>query len=158
MRFSVICAEDVPFFNRATPEADGGSEGGSEGGFEDGSEGGYLGDYFMRSFRTVCETWPRGEIPAAFKGPVRSDIPVLIISGEADPVTPPHNGELAAETLPNSLHLVVPGQGHVNIFRGCLPNLATDFVENGSTLGLETACVEALHPLPFFLTFNGPNP
>jgi hypothetical protein len=36
--------------------------------------------------------------------------------------------------------------------------VAADFVERGSLAGLETACVEAIQPMPFFLTFAGPAP
>jgi pimeloyl-ACP methyl ester carboxylesterase len=145
MRFSVLCAEDVPFFEGAGSEPP-------------AQEAGYLDDYFMRSFRQICETWPQGEIPAGFKEPVRSDIPVLILSGEVDPVTPPANGEMVAQTLPNSIHLVIPGHGHINIFRGCIPNIATSFIESGSSQELDTACINTLQPMPFFLTFSGPNP
>jgi pimeloyl-ACP methyl ester carboxylesterase len=147
MRLSVLCAEDVPFYDPA-----------SQAGEAQALRDGYLGDYFTDVFRTICETWPRGAIPDTFKEPVRSEVPVLILSGEIDPVTPPQNGKLAAETLPNSLHLILPGQGHINIFRGCLPNIATDFVENASIQGLAITCIQSLHPLPFFLTFSGPHP
>jgi pimeloyl-ACP methyl ester carboxylesterase len=140
MRFSVVCAEDVPFYAQEFPSQ------------------GYLGDYIMESFIKICEMWPRGEIPADFKQPVRSDIPVLLLSGEADPVTPPSNGELTAKTLSNYEHLVVPGMGHINIFRGCIPRIAAAFVDIGSTQGLDTACVENISPMPFFMNFSGSTP
>lgn len=140
MRFSVICAEDVPFFNQeTTPE-------------------GYLGDYILQAFTEICQTWPKADIPSDFKKAVQSEVPVLILSGEFDPVTPPANGELAAQTLPNSLHIIAPGMGHINIYRGCLPNLATSFIENGSIEGLDTSCVNNIQPVPFFLNFSGPKP
>lgn len=140
MRYSVLCAEDIPFYQ--PPD----------------TEEGYLGDIFGEGFIDICNNWPQGEIPAGFHDPVRSNAPVLIISGEADPVTPPENGDVAAETLPNSVHLVLPGQGHVNIFRGCVPRLASQFFENGSLDGLETECVEVVEPFPFFTSFAGPQP
>ena len=140
MRFSIICAEDVPFYNETTMTE------------------GYLGDYIVESFREICRTWPQGQIPAGYKEPVSSNIPVLLISGEADPVTPPNNAEMAAKTLPNSLQLVIPDMGHVNIFRGCVPKLATAFIESGSIQGLDTGCVEKTIPMPFFLNLSGPHP
>jgi pimeloyl-ACP methyl ester carboxylesterase len=140
MRFSVICAEDVPLYEQ---------EGLSEG---------YLGEYLVESFRDICTVWPQGQIPDGFHDPVSSQAPVLLLSGEADPITPPANAELAAQHLPNSLHLVAPGQGHANIFRGCIPTIAADFIESGSVQGLETECVQDLEPLPFFLNFSGPTP
>ena len=59
-----------------------------------------------------CAAW---DVPpaAAFENkPVVSDIPTLILSGEHDPITPPAWGELTAEGLSKSQHLVLPGTGH----------------------------------------------
>ena len=140
MRFSVLCAEDVPFINPDTEST------------------GYLGDFFISTFQTICSTWPQGEIPADFRQPVHSPAPTLLLSGEADPVTPPANAELAAQGLPNSLQIVAPGQGHIVIYRGCIPKIANTFIENGSTDGLETGCVQEIKPMPIFLNVNGPTP
>jgi pimeloyl-ACP methyl ester carboxylesterase len=142
MRFSVICAEDVPFYPAAS----------------EAPAAGYLGSFVPDTFREICQAWPRGDIPAGFKDAVASDAPVLILSGGADPVTPPENGELAARALPNSRHVVLDGMGHVNIFRGCLPGLAADFIEQGSAAGLDLSCAQAIQPLPVFTNPNGPPP
>jgi pimeloyl-ACP methyl ester carboxylesterase len=90
--------------------------------------------------------------------PVQSDVPALLLSGEVDPVTPPENGELALKTLPNGRHLVLTGQGHISILRGCVPLLARDFIEAGSASELNTTCLNRLAPLEFFVNFNGPVP
>lgn len=139
MRMSVVCAEDAPFFT-AAPDP------------------GYLGDLVDKAFTDMCAVWPRGQIPADFHQPVRSDKPVLLISGGADPATPPENAAHAAQTLPNSRHIVAPGMGHINIYRGCLPRLAAQFVEDGSAAGLDPSCAESISPLPFFINYNGPQP
>jgi pimeloyl-ACP methyl ester carboxylesterase len=140
MRFSVICAEDVPFYENEAITT------------------GYLDNEIVESFKDICEIWPKGSLPAGYKEPVRSDIPVLILSGESDPVTPPANGELVAQTLPNSLHVISPGMGHINIFRGCIPAIATQFIESGTASNLDITCVQNIKPLPFFINFNGPPP
>ena len=59
------------------------------------------------------------------------DIPTLIISGEADPITPPENGAAAAEFLPNIRQIVLKGMGHGNFPVGCLPNLIRQMPETG---------------------------
>jgi hypothetical protein len=82
----------------------------------------------------------------------------LILSGEADPVTPPENGALAAKTLPNSLQIVTPGLGHINIYRGCVTDIATTFIATASIKGISTACVQAISPMSFFTSFAGPQP
>jgi len=140
MRLSVTCAEDQPFFK------------------EQPASRGYLGDLAFETFDNLCAVWPRGEIPADYRQPVQSDKPVLLISGEADPVTPPENAEQAAQTLPNSLQVVVPQMGHINVIRGCLPRLANQFIEAGSVQGLDTQCAQEITPLPFFVNFSGPQP
>jgi pimeloyl-ACP methyl ester carboxylesterase len=140
MRFSVLCAEDVPFYA---------SEPASQG---------YLEGTFQEAFGAICDTWPEGNLPENFRQPLRSDIPTLLLSGEADPVTPPANGDQVAQNLTNQLHIVAPGQGHIAIFRGCIPQIASEFIEAASVNGLETECVQNLDPLPFFLNFSGPTP
>ncbi|GAB4580656.1 MAG: alpha/beta fold hydrolase [Anaerolineales bacterium] len=144
MSYSVQCAEDVPFYT-AEQSAQ-------------AAEGTYLGEMVSGGLLEICKTWPRGVIPPDFKNPVQSDVPVLLLSGEHDPVTPPANADLAAETLPNSLHLIAPGQGHNVIIRGCLAELAEQFLVNGNFEGLDTTCVNDIEPFPFFINFSGPTP
>jgi pimeloyl-ACP methyl ester carboxylesterase len=79
-------------------------------------------------------------------------VPVLILTGELDPVTPPANGEAAARTLPNSLHVVVPHGAHgLGGLEGidCVDHLIVEFVERGTTKGLDTACVKSIRRKPF---------
>jgi pimeloyl-ACP methyl ester carboxylesterase len=141
MRNSVLCSEDVPFYPNTTP-----------------TDSGYLGENYTLILSDICSVWPAGELPDDFKLPVTSDVPSLLLSGEADPVTPPQNGEQAAQTLANSLHIVAPGQGHITVFRGCIPQIAMQFIETASVQGLDTSCVQNIEPMPFFVNFNGPLP
>ena len=46
----------------------------------------------------ACRYWASGEAPAAFRTPVVSDVPTLLLAGEFDPVTPPEWAEAAAAT------------------------------------------------------------
>ncbi len=140
MRFSVLCAEDVPFYpDQANPQ-------------------GYLGSFVVDTFREVCSYWPTQPVSPKFHEAVGSNLPVLLLSGEADPVTPPANGELAAQTLSYSQHWITPGMGHINIYRGCIPNLATNFIDQASFEGIDSACVQEIASMPIFVNFNGPIP
>jgi pimeloyl-ACP methyl ester carboxylesterase len=130
---SVVCAEDVPFY----PAAPGTSPVNS-----------YLPDHTQQQAQE-CQTWPHATVPAAFKQPVSSNAPVLLLSGELDPVTPPANAEQAARTLPNSLSLVIPGLGHNVVFAGCLPDLVATFLQAGTVKGLDTSCVKQIQTGPF---------
>jgi pimeloyl-ACP methyl ester carboxylesterase len=147
MGISVVCSEDFPFFE--------------EEAIAERNRDTYLGSLQTDSLKLVCPLWPRGEVPVDFKSPVRSTgAPVLLLSGEADPVTPPENGELTASQLgaEAALHLVARGQGHIVIHRGCIPRLAAEFIESGDFEGLDTGCVEKIAPQPFFLSYSGPRP
>jgi pimeloyl-ACP methyl ester carboxylesterase len=144
---SIVCAEDVPFFR----------QNGRFLGDARKEEQAYLGGAYQ-ALEKICQYWPAAQVPAEFKKPVQSDAPVLLLSGELDPVTPPSKAEHVAETLRHSLRVVAPGQGHGVLERGCLYKVATEFVERGTTEGLNTRCVQDLKPMPFFLSYTGPKP
>ena len=144
---SVVCAEDVPFYRRD----------GKFAGDARAESQAYLGEAY-RKLESICEHWPAAVVPSGFKAPVRSNAPVLLLSGELDPVTPPANAVRAAASLPNSLHIVAPGQGHGVLMRGCVYRIATEFIDRGKAEGLDTRCVQDLRPSPFFLSYVGPTP
>src|SRR6185436_17667376 len=54
---------------------------------------------------SVCTAWPKGVAPSDATAPVKSDVPVLILSGGLDPVTPPANGAEVAKSLAPSRHM-----------------------------------------------------
>jgi pimeloyl-ACP methyl ester carboxylesterase len=145
MHNSVVCSEDVPFYANLKglwPEL----------------ERTYLGTDQVRMLQTICAHWPRGPVDTDLREPLRSDTPVLLLSGERDPVTPPAYADRVAATLRSSRHVVAPGQGHGVAGRGCIPELIGDFVRTGTTEGLDTRCVARLAPDPFFVDLMGPPP
>lgn len=144
MMFSVICSEDLP---GTTPEE-----------IEQASKGTFLGPRLALDFLRICSFWPRGAVPENFRAPVQSQKPVLLLSGELDPATPPRWAEIARETLPNSLHLVVPGVGHGATAEGCVPQLIEKFIKNASVQGIDASCLQPLRRPPFFISFAGPPP
>jgi pimeloyl-ACP methyl ester carboxylesterase len=143
LQLSVLCAEDVPFIRDGAPEADGAR---------------YLGGEVRAQFRRLCAEWPVPAVPEAWRAPVRARVPALVLSGGADPVTPPRWGELAAANLDGARHVVLPGQGHGVFVRGCLPRLAARFVEEGSAAALDLACAARSVPAPLFLDAMGGAP
>lgn len=145
MHNAVVCTEDAPFF--AGENIDRGA-----------LEASYMGTETLDTLTAVCSVWPKGPMDEGFKTPLISDKPVLVLSGTADPITPPAYGELAAQSLNNSLHIIVKGQGHTQLGTGCMPTILAKFVEAASVVGLETACLDKLKPDPFFIDFNGPTP
>jgi pimeloyl-ACP methyl ester carboxylesterase len=141
MELSVMCAEDYPFMDF---EADQGNT--------------IIGNIFLDFVESQCSVWPRGEVPQGFHEPVISDVPVLLVSGERDPVTPPHYAAQVAETFSNSVNLVARGQSHSVLRNMCMREIATAFIAAGSTHELDTACVENIKSSPFFTSLLGPDP
>lgn len=105
------------------------------------------GDGRVRSQKEACKYWPRTDISAAYGDPVSVDIPVLLLSGNVDPVTPPEWGEETARHLPNSLHLVVPGAHGVG--GNCIRSIEQWFLQSGTLEGLDVSCATDLKPGKF---------
>lgn len=145
MHNSVVCTEDIPFID--VPAIDWGA-----------LDATYLGADQVRALITICNRWPRAAIDEDFKQPVRAAVPTLVLSGEHDPITPPEYGAAVAAGLPNSLHIVAPGQGHGVIARGCIPRLVTDFVSDPNVATVDDSCAERMSRTPFFLDLLGPAP
>ncbi len=145
MHNAVMCTEDAPYFA-------------AENVTQDQLEATYMGPLQLDALEAMCSVWPAGVLDEHFKEPVASDAPVLLLSGEADPITPPAYADLAAVDLGNALHLTGKRQGHGLAPRGCMPAIIGDFVAAASVDGLDTGCLERLHAMPFFLDFSGPSP
>jgi len=143
LQLSVLCAEDVPFIPGEPSGA---------------GRGRYLGRVVRSAYREMCRVWPHGRVDASFKEPVRSRVPALLLSGEADPVTPPEWAELAARDLPDARRLTLAGQGHGVLLRGCMPRLVAGFLSAGAAGSLDASCLDAARPAPFFLDLSGPAP
>ena len=142
MFYAVACTEDAPLLTKA----------------QDSEESDGIFAFGPQNFVEVCQAWPQGQPPEVVSAPVASELPVLILSGAADPITPPRHAEELAESLPNSLHLIFVGMGHGNGGSQCGARIMDEFIESGSTQGLDTACVEQVEPPPFFVDFSGPKP
>ena len=123
-----------------------------------GSEDTLLGESMRELYDSVCEAWPRGARPEDFHQPFDSEVPILILSGELDPVTPPEYGEEANAQFSNSLHLVARGRGHIVLTQRCISGIAAEFVTSASVEDLDTGCMDQLGPEPFFLNLLGPAP
>jgi pimeloyl-ACP methyl ester carboxylesterase len=89
---------------------------------------------------------------------VQSDTPVLLLSGELDPVTPPRYGAEVQRSLPASRHFVLRGQGHTVMGAGCAPRLIADFIERADARALDGACLDQLQYAPPFTGAYGWEP
>jgi pimeloyl-ACP methyl ester carboxylesterase len=145
MQNTVICSEDVPFFAAAGIDRAALSRT-------------YQGTDQLDALLEICKLWPRGPVDADLHSPIRSDIPTLLLSGEADPVTPPADAERAARGLARHRHLVLGGEGHGQVATGCIPRLMAEFLDAAAPEKLDAACLERHGPAPFFVNATGPAP
>ena len=145
MHNAVMCTEDAPFFaGEAITEEDLGAT--------------YIGPLMVDALRAICSVWPAGVLDENFKTPLKTDLPVLLLSGDADPITPPGFAEIAAVELTNALPLTGKNQGHGQATRGCMPSVIADFVERATVANLDTECLERQFAMSFFLGYSGPSP
>ena len=95
-----------------------------------------------------CEPWAIAKSPVLAE-PVEGDVPVLLISGWFDPITPPSFAEEAAKHLAASTHIVSRTRGHgiwVWGYDSCVDRIVADFLaEPGAAL--DTACASEDRPL-----------
>jgi len=135
MQFSVICGEQVPFI---TPEE-----------IKTTSANSFYGDARVRPTIRACTEWPRAKVDPSFLDPVKSDKPALVIAGQLDPVTPPWLAEQVVKTLSHSRLVVAPNATHASY--ECLENLVADFIDKGTTEGLDVSCANQIKRPPFVI-------
>jgi pimeloyl-ACP methyl ester carboxylesterase len=145
MQNSVICSEDVPFFTAAEIDPAAMTQT-------------YQGGDQLAALLEICKLWPRGPVDADLHSPLRSDIPTLLLSGEADPVTPPADAERAARGLLRHRHLILSGEGHGQVATGCVPRLMAEFLDAPAPTMLDASCLERHRAAPFFVSMTGPAP
>ena len=141
MQLSVICAEDAARLSHRDEDADL-----------------ILGNALVGVTLNQCAVWPKGPVSKDFNEPLKTDTPVLLLSGEFDPVTPPRYGDQVLASKGNARHLVGKGQGHILLTRGCTPRLAAEFVDKLDPKGLDASCLDSLGASPFFINYNGAEP
>ena len=142
MHFSVVCAEDFPRMGQSTDAP---------------------GKHFERTdaelYAGVCANWPRGAVPAEFYSVPKAQTATLVLSGGADPVTPPRHGERIAKALGSlAKHEVVPAAGHGVLALPCMGEVLYRFINaktDAEALKVDASCAAKM-PLP--LSFVPPNP
>jgi pimeloyl-ACP methyl ester carboxylesterase len=137
MHFSVVCAEDMPRLaaSKDTPGAD----------FADSS---------ARLYQQVCADWPQGSVPKEFYEIPQARSATLLLSGGADPVTPPRHAERVARTMgPRARHIVVPQAGHGVMALGCMRDVMLKFIDavnDGDAAKVDADCARNIPRPPAF--------
>ncbi len=87
-----------------------------------------------------CRLWPRAEpLPPPIEVNNRG-VPVLVVSGEDDPATPPKGAASLASRL-GAQHIVIPAGSHTPLFPGCAARLVREFLDQGSSKAVDARCL-----------------
>lgn len=132
---SVGCAEEIPFedLNAARDYAD-------------------LADPAIQDWLIVnvesafgdCDVWQVEASDPVESELVEGDLPVLLLSGAYDPITPVSFGDSALAGLPNGIHVILPNGGHGDSYSpGCAADLTAAFFDAPDE-ELDTSCVDDL--------------
>ena len=122
------------------------------------SEGSYLKGWdvsLAQNQAASCSITPRGVTPEGMDPQPGSQVPVLILNGEVDPIDPPDNMAGAKALFPNSAALVLPYQGHsISDYNTimCMWSIEDDFIQSGSVANLHTDCLKSIWPRAFDTT------
>jgi pimeloyl-ACP methyl ester carboxylesterase len=141
LTLAVLCAEDIAHA--------------SAGDIDDDVLRSFLRGSFMQTFVDGCPLIgsPLGARPRL--DPI--EVPVLLLSGALDPVTPPSRAESAARHMARPQHLVAAHAGHGVSHLGCAPRLLRQFLD-APDAALDGRCLDAI-PLPSpMLGPAGPQP
>jgi pimeloyl-ACP methyl ester carboxylesterase len=141
MELSVTCAEDADRLQVQPGDADT-----------------VMGNSVIESLLKSCPLWPHGTRPAGFGEPLTGSLPVLVLTGQHDPVTPPRYGEAIVRTLTNARMLQLKGQGHGVLNVGCVPRLVDAFIRSADARSLDVRCLDTLSETPPFVDANGAGP
>lgn len=141
MSMSVICSEDADLLQPRPQD-----------------QNTILGNHLIDAIKAQCDVWPHGTRPADFHAALKSDKPILILSGELDPVTPSRYGADILPGLSDGRQLIFKGQGHSLLARGCMPQLLGKFIDKPDPKQLDATCLDKLANTPAFIDFNGASP
>jgi pimeloyl-ACP methyl ester carboxylesterase len=141
LNLSVTCAEDVPFITERDVTRT--------------SESSFEGDVRVRAQQRACRLWNVDPVPVSFVEPVRSEAPILMISGTDDPASPPAFAQRALPYLPNARILLIRNASHATE-TPCADGLIVQFVRSKSAKGLDfTRCSGAFHRPEFASSMAG---
>ena len=141
LALSVICTEDADLLRPDPQEA-----------------ATLMGDTEFTRIQRACSIWPRGARPDDFHRPWHSSLPVLILAGQYDPVTPPQYGKQILAGQTNGRLLLAAGQGHSVMTAGCMPHLLQRFIDELQPQQLDATCLAVLGSIPAFVNYNGAPP
>lgn len=96
-----------------------------------------------RTIARTCQIWGVEPIDPEFKVPVQSDVPVLLMAGALDSLTPPRWAHEVAQTLTNATVIEIEGYAHSPTFAGeCTAMMALQFLYDPTTAPDDTCLAD----------------
>jgi pimeloyl-ACP methyl ester carboxylesterase len=141
LHLAVVCAEDYP---RLTPQLRAAE-----------ARSAVLTAPGLARMGGMCAQMNVPAVP--YLAPSRIAAPVLMLSGEFDPVTPPRRAEEAGLHMARAQHLVVDNAGHGIAQLGCSPRLLREFLDQPERK-LDAACLKEIPAPTFQVGSAGPQP
>jgi len=124
LHLSVLCSEDLPLSKEVSGP-------------------------FLAEYRAACSGWPRSSESGRIHERVSSDVPVLMLTGENDPVTGPGRARELQSDFPNSTIVVIPGGGHMfGGYTRCLDQMIAKFLRGEP---FTSACLASQSKSSFFV-------
>ena len=94
----------------------------------------------------LCDRLQLGRVGPEIKQPVRSDLPTIILSGRADPITPARLAEAAMRHLPNATLVSFSDEAHYIFYNECARAIVKLWLDGTGQGGLDallwSACRE----------------
>jgi pimeloyl-ACP methyl ester carboxylesterase len=124
----------------------------------------WLRSLYINQYVTGCIEWPAPDqpdppVPAVASYP---SVPVLVLNGDVDVITPLGDARQAASLFPNSSLVIVRNVGHVTAladYPGCAAGIVRRFLETLSTGDVScAAATPEIHVVPEFPTHTAAAP
>ena len=138
MFLSVTCSEDVAFITPQERSA--------------AAAAGFLGDLRIRSQQRACAIWNVRRAADSWALPVRSAVPVLMISGADDPAAPSWLGASQLPYLSDARQIIVANGGHNNE-DACLARVRAAFMDRPDPRATHGTCAAQFERPAFVIDF-----
>jgi len=136
--FSIVCMEDTGWITDRERI--------------DATANTFVGTYRIDAQRAACRQWNLPKVDTARDLGSYPKIPILLLSGGMDYVTPTAWAREVAAQDPKARIVVIPALGHFpDGLSGmdCYDRLIADFLAAGDATNLDTTCIAGMKPGPF---------
>ena len=136
LNLNIVCNEDAPRFTDATKASD--------------ADNNFDREMSHRLWQEACALMPRFSPELGWMSVHGFLNPALLLSGQADPVTPPSNGERAATLFQSARHVIAPHAAHIVASSECGGKMIASFLNNSDPSAIDSSCLDNA-PAPRFV-------